>query len=87
MNRNRIEAEHLIYSAGTQIRLPSNSEFQQRLDELGCLANEGALSDEERREYDTYIEAMDIIAQLRVKVLSRRREGQNAWMRLNEPLL
>ena len=45
--------------------------FQQRLDALGGLANEGALSEEVRREYDTYIEAMDVIALLRVKVLSR----------------
>jgi hypothetical protein len=39
--------------------------------ELGGLANEGALSEEARREYDTYIEAMEVIALLRVKVLSR----------------
>ena len=57
-------AEHFV-------TLPPDPEFQQRLDELGCLANEGALSEEERREYDTYIEAMDVIALLRVKVLSR----------------
>jgi hypothetical protein len=57
-------AEHFV-------KLPSDPEFQQRLDELGSLANEGTLSDEERREYETYIEAMDVIALLRVKVLSR----------------
>ena len=57
-------AEHFV-------KLPSDPEFQRRLDELGSLANEGALSDEERREYDTYIEGMDVIALLRVKVLSR----------------
>lgn len=57
-------AEHFV-------TLPPDPEFQQRLDELGGLANEGALSEEERREYDTYIEAMDVIALLRVKVLSR----------------
>ena len=57
-------AEHFV-------KLPSDPDFQLRLDELGGLANEGALSDEERREYDTYIEAMDVIALLRVKVLSR----------------
>jgi hypothetical protein len=57
-------AEHFV-------KLPADPQFQQRLDELGSLANEGALSDEERREYDTYIEAMDVIALLRVKVLAR----------------
>lgn len=53
------------------VKLPRDADFQQRLDELGGLANEGALSEEERREYDTYIQAMDVIALLRVKVLSR----------------
>lgn len=57
-------AEHFV-------TLPHDPEFQQRLDELGRLANEGRLSDSERREYDTYVEAMDVIALLRVKVLSR----------------
>jgi len=57
-------AEHFI-------KLPPDLDFQQRLDELGGLANEGALSEEERREYDTYIEAMDVVALLRIKVLSR----------------
>jgi hypothetical protein len=53
------------------LTLPADAKFQQRLDELGDLASEGALSKDERREYDTYIEAMDVIALLRVKVLSR----------------
>ena len=57
-------AEHFI-------KLPPDPDFQRRLDVLGSHANEGSLSDEERREYDTYIEAMDVIALLRVKVLSR----------------
>jgi hypothetical protein len=57
-------AEHFV-------NLPADPEFQQRLTELGGLANEGALSDEEQREYNTYVEAMDVIALLRVKVLSR----------------
>ncbi len=57
-------AEHFV-------TLPPDPDFQQRLDELGERANEGNLSEEERREYDTYIEAMDVIALLRVKVLSR----------------
>jgi len=57
-------AEHFI-------KLPPDPDFQQRLDELGGLANEEALSEEERREYDTYIEAMDVVALLRIKVLSR----------------
>lgn len=59
-------AEHFV-------TLPPDPDFQRRLDELGGLASEGRLSEEQRREYETYIEAMDIIALLRVKVLSRAR--------------
>lgn len=47
--------------------LSADPKFQRRLDELGSKANEGTLSEEEQREYDTYIEAMDVIALLRVK--------------------
>ena len=57
-------AEHFV-------RLTPDPDFQHRLDELGGLANEGVLSDMERQEYDTYVEAMDVIALLRVRVLSR----------------
>lgn len=57
-------AEHFV-------TLPPDTDFQRRLDELAELASEGRLSEEERREYDTYVEAMDIIALLRVKVLAR----------------
>mgnify|MGYP001796459815 CR=1 FL=1 len=57
-------AEHFV-------KLPPDPDFQQRLDELGGLANEGTLSEEERREYHTYIEAMDVVALLRIKVLAR----------------
>ena len=57
-------AEHFV-------RLTPDPDFQNRLDELGRLANEGGLSDMERQEYDTYVEAMDVIALLRVRVLSR----------------
>ncbi len=47
--------------------LPPNPEFQAVLDDLGHKANEGTLSEEERQEYETYIEAMDVIALLRLK--------------------
>ncbi len=55
------------------ISLPADPDFQRRLEELGSLANEGELTEEERREYDTYIEAMDVIALVRVKVLSGKK--------------
>jgi len=41
-------AEHFV-------KLPPDPDFQQRLDELGGLANEGALSEEERREYEVLV--------------------------------
>jgi len=43
------------------------AEFQARLDELADKANEGTLSDDEAREYDTYIELMDFVALMRLK--------------------
>ncbi len=44
-----------------------NAEFQARLDELADKANEGTLSADEAREYDTYIELMDFVALMRLK--------------------
>jgi hypothetical protein len=56
--------------------LPPDPEFQARLDELGTKANDGTLTDEERSEYATYVEAMDVVALLRVKVLVRSKKGR-----------
>jgi len=47
--------------------LPPSPELQRRLDELGEKANEGTLTEEERQEYATYVEVMDVLALLRVK--------------------
>jgi hypothetical protein len=44
-----------------------NTEFQSRLDELADKANDGSLSADEAREYDTYIELIDFIALMRLK--------------------
>lgn len=51
--------------------LPPDPAFQARLDELGEKANEGTLTEDEHREYATYVEAMDVIALLRVRALAR----------------
>lgn len=56
--------------------LPPNPDFQARLDELGAKANEGTLTEEERSEYATYVEAMDVVALLRVKALAHSQKGQ-----------
>jgi hypothetical protein len=45
--------------------------FQARLDELGDKASEGTLTEDEHREYATYVEANDVIALLRVRALAR----------------
>ena len=49
--------------------LPASPELQARLDELGDKANDGTLTADERTEYATYVETMDVIALLRVKSL------------------
>lgn len=44
-----------------------DAEFQSRLNELADKANEGSLSADEAREYDTYIELIDFVALMRLK--------------------
>jgi hypothetical protein len=46
-------------------------EFQARLDELAEKANEGSLTDEERAQYDKYVEYMDFVAYMRLRARSR----------------
>jgi hypothetical protein len=48
-----------------------NAEFQARLDELAEKANEGMLSGDETREYERYIELMDLVALMRLKARAR----------------
>mgnify|MGYP002623330740 CR=1 FL=1 len=55
--------------------LPPNADLQQRLDELGEKANEGTLTEAERRECETYVEVMDVLALLRVNA---KANGQSA---------
>lgn len=57
-------AEHFI---ATQPK----AELQVRISELAKKANEDELSDAERSEYDTYIEAMDVIALMRAKSMKK----------------
>ena len=48
-----------------------DAEFQARLDTLAEKANEGTLSHDEAKEYDTYVELMDFVALLRLKAQAR----------------
>ena len=58
-------------------QLPPSPQFQARLDELAEKANEGTLTEEERREYATYVQAMDVIALLRIKASSEFAGGDD----------
>lgn len=40
---------------------------QARIDELAVKANEGALTDSERADYEAYIEALDLLAIVKAK--------------------
>jgi uncharacterized protein YnzC (UPF0291/DUF896 family) len=44
----------------------ADDDLQQRVSELANKANEGTLSPEERREYEAYVDAGDIVATLQV---------------------
>jgi hypothetical protein len=48
---------------------------QARVDELAERANEGALTEEERDEYDSFIDAVDLIAILQLKAQQRLRSN------------
>ena len=50
----------------TQVRL-DDDETMLRLDELREKANEGTLTDDERSEYEGFVDAQDIIALLKLK--------------------
>jgi hypothetical protein len=58
--------------------LPPSEEFQATLDELGTKANEGTLTEAERREYETYVEVLDVLALLRVKALQKSNGASRA---------
>jgi hypothetical protein len=49
------------------VGLRADPAMQARVDELAAKANEGRLTAEEHAEYDTYIEAADIIGILQAK--------------------
>ena len=47
--------------------LRAASTLQVRLDELAGKANEGELTEEERAQYEAYVEAIDVISILQAK--------------------
>jgi hypothetical protein len=55
-------------SAKRVLELSVDPEVQARVDALAERANEGLLTPEERRQYDSYINADDFIAVLKMKL-------------------
>ncbi len=49
------------------VNLRYDSQVQKKLDDLRHKANEGLLSASERKEYETFVEAVDFIAILQAK--------------------
>ena len=53
----------------------ADDQVDQRLDELGSKANEGKLSDEERREYELYIQVGNVLAILQAQARMRLKKA------------
>ena len=49
------------------VALRAGPTLQARLDEFASKANEGALTEQEREEYEAYVEAIDLISILQAK--------------------
>jgi hypothetical protein len=47
--------------------LRATPDIQARIDELADKCNEGRLTDDERAEYDAYVDAIDVISILQAK--------------------
>lgn len=55
------------------VRLRFGAKTQARLDRLARRCNEGQLSDQERKDYESYVNAIDFIAILQAKARARLR--------------
>ena len=64
-------------SARAVLRYRPSARLQRRIARLAEKCNEGQLSDEEHREYESYVVIMDIVAilQLRARDLLEKRRG------------
>jgi hypothetical protein len=49
------------------VNLQLDSQSQSRLDELAAKANEGQLTDDERQEYEEFVEGIDLIGILKAR--------------------
>ena len=66
LNLAREQKGHVLLTSRDppQVRLP---DLQSRLDDLRSRANEGALTDDERDEYERFVEALDLLALLKTR--------------------
>jgi len=55
-----------------------DAKAQSRIDKLASKCNEGQLSDDERREYETYVQTIDFIAILQAKARSLLKRSPDA---------
>jgi hypothetical protein len=55
-----------------------DAKAQSRIDKLARKCNEGKLTDQERREYETYVQTIDFIAILQAKARALLRRAAEA---------
>jgi hypothetical protein len=55
-----------------------DAKAQARIDQLARKCNEGELSEEERREYETYVHTIDFIAILQAKARALLKRSSDA---------
>jgi hypothetical protein len=64
--------------AAKLVKLRFDAKAQARIDKLARKCNEGELTDDERREYETYVHAIDFIAILQAKARSLLKRSTDA---------
>ena len=63
--------------AGKLVDYRFDAKAQARIDKLARKCNEGLLSDQERREYETYVHTIDFIAILQAKARTLLKRSAN----------
>jgi hypothetical protein len=60
------------------VKLRFDAKAQARIDTLACKCNEGALTDDERREYETCVHTIDFITILQAKARALLKRSTNS---------
>ncbi|HEY2147746.1 MAG TPA: hypothetical protein VGH32_07395 [Pirellulales bacterium] len=58
------------------VKLRFSAKDRARIDKLARRCNEGLLTEKERREYETYVNAIDFISILQAKARARLKESR-----------